>query len=308
MKIIKKKISDLKFASYNPRKISPKQMQDLKVSIQNFGFVEPVIINSNVDRRNIIISGHQRVKAYMELEFQDVPCIELDLNIDQEKELNIRMNKAGGEFDFSLLEENFNMDDLLGFGFEMEDFCLDGVDGLSDLTESENIKEDDYEMPEEIKTDIKVGDLIEIGEHRLLCGDSKKNEQVKKIINIEDVDLLLTDPPYGINYKFTKTNKNKEFNAILNDDKNFDLSFLFQYNCDKIIFGCNNFPNLIPSRGKWICWYKRGEGAENAVGNPYELAWSNNEKGYDKFYKIVHGGFVNSDGGKRFHPTQKPIK
>ena len=67
------------------------------------------------------------------------------------------------------------------------------------------------------------------------------------------------------------------------------------------------FPNKLPHRGRWAVWYKRGDGAEKALGSPFELAWIDITSGYDRFYKIVHGGFVNSDGGKRLHPTQKPV-
>ena len=103
-------INDLIFAEYNPRKINDKQKQDLTDSIKRFGFVEPVIVNVNEERKNIIISGHQRVKVAKEMGIQFVPCVELDLTRDKEKELNIRMNKAGGEWDWEILKQNFPLE------------------------------------------------------------------------------------------------------------------------------------------------------------------------------------------------------
>lgn len=117
---VDKKITELKPALYNPRKITSKQLQDLKNSIDQFGFVEPVIINKNKDRKNIVISGHQRIKVAKDIGLKTVPCVELNLDIEKEKELNIRMNKAGGEFDFDMLDEYFEQDSLMDFGFDFD--------------------------------------------------------------------------------------------------------------------------------------------------------------------------------------------
>ena len=92
-------IEKLTFADYNPRKITDKQIDDLKTSIEKFGFVEPIIVNSDMT----IIGGHQRVKVAQIMQLESVPCIQLDLPKEQDKELNIRLNKAGGSFDMELL-------------------------------------------------------------------------------------------------------------------------------------------------------------------------------------------------------------
>ncbi len=127
---------------------------------------------------------------------------------------------------------------------------------------------------------------------------------------LKKVDLVLTDPPYGIDYNAEKLNlkTSQSYGDITNDTGDFDFSSIFEIDACLVVFGANCFPHLLPVRGRWICWYKRGEGADKALGSPFELAWESRMSGYDKFYKVVHGGFVNSDGGKRYHPTQKPVK
>jgi len=124
-------INDLIFAEYNPRKINDKQKQDLTDSIKRFGFVEPVIVNVSEERKNIIISGHQRVKVAKEMGIQFVPCVELDLTRDKEKELNVRMNKAGGEWDWDILNQNFEVPELVEFGF-LENEII-GADIIDDI-------------------------------------------------------------------------------------------------------------------------------------------------------------------------------
>ena len=124
MEVINRKISELKEADYNPRKISPEAFAQLKASLDNFECVEPAIININSERLNIIIGGHQRIKAAKSLKWKTFPCIEVDLSLEREKELNIRLNKNTGEFDFDLLNSSFAVEDLISWGFDKEDFNL----------------------------------------------------------------------------------------------------------------------------------------------------------------------------------------
>lgn len=123
MKVVKRKISELIPADYNPRKLSPKQENDLKNSLQEFGLVDPIIINVNVDRKNVIIGGHQRLKVWQKLGNKEIDCVEVDLSLEKERELNVRLNKNTGEFDFDILLSEFEFDDLVDWGFE--DFELD---------------------------------------------------------------------------------------------------------------------------------------------------------------------------------------
>ena len=119
-----RKISDLKFAEYNPRTISKKQFKDLKASLKKFGLIDPIIINSSKDRHNIIIGGHQRSRAWLDLGNDTIPCVILDLTINDEMELNLRLNKNGGKFDDDLLLNYFDDQLLIEIGWTQNDFNI----------------------------------------------------------------------------------------------------------------------------------------------------------------------------------------
>lgn len=140
MIIESRKISELKFAEYNPRTISKKQFKDLKASLKKFGLIDPIIINSSKDRHNIIIGGHQRSRAWLDLGNDTIPCVILDLPINDEMELNLRLNKNGGKFDDDLLLNYFDEEVLLEVGFTQNDFNIN-LDKYEDNAISEATKD-----------------------------------------------------------------------------------------------------------------------------------------------------------------------
>lgn len=147
MKIVDKRIADLKDADYNPRKLSKHQEKTIRDSLAEFGFVDPIVINTHTGRKNVIIGGHQRRKVWAKMGHKTVPCIEVDLPLAKERELNIRLNQNMGEWDWELLATEFEMDDLLKWGFELDDFGMDldqAGDGEKEI--DENI-ETDHECP-----------------------------------------------------------------------------------------------------------------------------------------------------------------
>jgi len=127
MEIIKRNPKELIQADYNPRKISDKDFKQLKKSLETFQCVEPIVVNQFEGRENVIVGGHQRLKAMESLGWSEVPTIEVYLDLDEEKELNVRLNKNTGEFDFQLLTDLFDTDELEGIGFELDE--------LPDITE-----------------------------------------------------------------------------------------------------------------------------------------------------------------------------
>ena len=137
MEIKKYKIDELRFADYNPRTLSKKQFEDLKNSLERFGFVDPVIINKNPERNNIIIGGHQRTRVWKSLGKRTVPVVELNLSLEHEQELNIRLNKNTGGWDFDMLANNFDYNSLSDWGFEEKELFY----SVDDVDEDKNEKE-----------------------------------------------------------------------------------------------------------------------------------------------------------------------
>ena len=191
MQTTERKISELIPAEYNPRQLSDKQHEDLKASLTRFGAVDPAIVNIHPERKDIIVGGHQRLKVAKSLGWETFPCVEVNLTRDQERELNVRLNKNTGSWDWNILGDLFQAEELKEWGFSDEELF-----GNIEVEEAE-AQEDNYEIPDEIETDIVLDDLIEIGEHRLLCGDSTDSDQVAKLMNGEKAELLFTSPPYS---------------------------------------------------------------------------------------------------------------
>ena len=182
-KIIHKQINDLIFAEYNPRQLSDDQYKHLKDSISRFGLVDPIIINKNKDRKGIIIGGHQRVKVARTMGIKEVPCVEIDLVYDKERELNVRLNKNVGSWDYDILANTFDMEELKDWGFDenqlagftdidysaLDDDSLDDeIDGMIDGTRKAIMIEftlEDYEQAYKLVNEIRkngeyVGGLI----------------------------------------------------------------------------------------------------------------------------------------------------
>ncbi len=147
---------------------------------------------------------------------------------------------------------------------------------------------------------------VVIGDATLYLGDC-----MEILPTLPRVDAVVTDPPYGIDYQSTLVNLGAtKHEKIAGDISPIDLRWMLGMGCPVLSFGASNWPEQLPHRGRWLCWDKRTiDGAADAMlGSPIELAWANKTTGYDKIVRVLHGGVVNADGGKREHPTQKPIK
>ena len=313
-------------AEYNPRKISDAEYEKLSNSISEFGFVDPIIINLN---NNHIIGGHQRYTVLLDQYIKDESNSELHLirlgdigwifpeteltiqDEDYEKALNIALNQISGEWDFDKLEKIFTDLNLKGFDTELTGFNnLDleelniHLDTIETPTETETV-EDDYTVEEDIEVTVQHGDLYQLGNHRLLCGDSTKREDIERLVNGDTIDMIFTDPPYGVSaVSKSSVLKERYKTDIMNDDtnevaiKSFKLAQQLYPDIIHIWWGSNYFTEALPSAEGWLVWDKNNGASDQT---DCELAYTN-------FRSVVRKFIMASEKKGRVHPTQKPIR
>ena len=262
-----------------------------------------------------IIGGNQRVSALMMVgrgdEEIDVRVPNRKLTKKEVKEYAIISNTHAGEFDFEILEVEFADVELAEIGFDIPGWDDWQIQLDKDLVG--DVQEDDFDVPEGgIETDIVLGDLFEIGEHRLLCGDSTDSDQVAKLMNGEKADIMVSDPPYGIDLDtdYSKMGATTtKYEKIKGDDKEFDLTDVISISGTKeqYIWGGDYFVNSLDwMSGTQIIWAKRHSEEENKVfGSAFESLWVSY-----KCKKLIWFIRPINQSSERLgkHPTQKPIE
>ena len=195
-------VKELNPAPYNPRKWSEDAIAQLTESIKSFGLVDPILVNSATDRKNVVIGGHFRLKVAKDLGIKEVPVVYVDIpDIKREKELNIRLNKNLGDWDYELLSE-FDETLLSTIGFDSEE-----IDAIFDLTVDEP---ETFDLEKELrkldinKITVQKGDVYQLGDSRLMCGDSTVEADFDKLMNGEQANMCMTDPPYILDYLHAK--------------------------------------------------------------------------------------------------------
>ena len=203
MLIEKKKTVDLLPADYNPRKdLKPGDLEyeKLKRSIEQFGYVEPVIWNKTTGR---VVGGHQRLKVLIDMGHTEVDCVVVELSEEKEKALNVALNKISGDWDKDKLA--LLISDLQGTDFDVSLTGFDPaeIDDLFKDTLKDGIKDDDFDVEAELEkpTFTKSGDRWTLGRHTLICGDSTKAESFENLMRGVKANLVITDPPYNVNYE-----------------------------------------------------------------------------------------------------------
>ncbi len=215
LKITYKKISTLKPAEYNPRKMSDSDRKSIRESIEQFGLVDPIVVNQHKDRKNVIVGGHQRVIIAKEMGLKEVPCVYVSLGLDREKELNIRLNKNVAGWDMEKLFEEFEIHELLDWGFSNEDLVFDDGDGS---------KTEEPPVPEPPKeAQCKIDHLYKIGPHTLVCGDCTN----QKNWIFAAADMVFTSPPYNAAVTVTDGRRQKYENNTDNDPQYVKLLINF---------------------------------------------------------------------------------
>jgi DNA modification methylase len=311
-------VSDLIPYARNSRTHSDEQVTQIAASIREFGFTNPVLIDSN----GTIIAGHGRVMAAKKVGLAEVPCLRLEhLSPSQIRAYVIADNKlalnAGWDDEMlkaellTLQEEGFNTD-LTGFS----------DDELNALLNSEIIEgqTDPDEIPEPpVEPITKLGDIWVLGNHRLMCGDSTSIDAVQKMMNGSKADMVFTDPPYGVSVvKDGKVGadfgiaKKGQYAKVIGDDTTQTAHDVISL-CQslqipiQVYWGGNYYADKLPPTSCWLVWDKRGNtGIVNTFAD-CELAWTN-MTGPARIHKQLWNGMIREgEKDKRVHPTQKPV-
>jgi DNA modification methylase len=308
--IQKIKVSEIRPNPNNPRVIKDDKFKKLLKSITDFPQMlelRPIVVNDDM----IVLGGNMRLKALEHLGIEETYIIKAkDLTDKQEQEFIIKDNVGYGEWDWDQLANEWDVEDLDDWGLDLP---LDFVKELE-------AEEDDFAIPEGgIETDIVLGDLFEIGEHRLLCGDSTDVDNVLKLIDKDKKFSIYTDPPYGINEKGDRSERGGACQGNnLKDFKDDTIQYAVDaYNITRefnplkeVWWGANYYCHHLPQTNNWLVWDKRVEENQRDTQSDCELAFINDGHSSIRIFRHLWKGMIKGSehGQKRVHPTQKPIE
>ena len=302
----KRRLGDLIEWDKNPRQLKEHDAEHLKKSLDNFGVADPLIINTD----NRIIGGHMRRRIMLQSGYKpddlvDVRVPERELTEREAEELAIRLNKNTGDWDFDALANNFELDDLLNWGFDKKELDIDlwadepPEDVEPQIDKAEELRE---------KWGVESGQLWQLGEHRLICGDCTDKAVVNALMQGERAGAVITDPPYGLGDAKSFNDNHPDYE----DSEPFDLS-LIDLSVPFVVFGGNYYDYLPMPRNKigWIVWDKRPdlegdkrERADRIFGQHFEIAVTSIGDLRGKMYRQRWGGYYGNQ--EIFHKTQKP--
>ena len=290
-------VNDLKPYENNARKHEQEDIQTIVNSIKEFGFNDPIGVWGP---NNLVVEGHGRLLACKQLGMDKVQCIRLDhLTDEQRRAYTLAHNKTAemSAWDFDLLDielDDIEEIDMEQFGFE-----------FPEEEEETEIIEDEYEE-DDIPKRVKKGQIWKLGNHRLMCGDSTSEYDINKLLNNNNkIDMIYTDPPYGMKAVSKSGVLSKNYkNDILGDEDNkvainsFNLCKKKFKDSKKVWWGANYYTECLPSSECWIVWDKNNGASDQT---DCELAWTN-------FRSVVRQFTMASEKQNRVHPTQKPTK
>jgi DNA modification methylase len=303
-----RKVEDLIPYVNNSRKHSDEQVAQIASSIKEFGWTNPILI----DGTNSIIAGHGRLMAARKLKMEEVPTIELShLTDTQRKALVIADNKLALNADWDTTLLTIELDELLkdGFALDILGFNADELTALLEPEQVDGLTNEDAvpEVPEEPKT--KLGDIYQLGNHRLMCGDSNDILSIDKLLDGIVPNAIVTDPPYGIGIDGQKQSisSNPKHNRKFHEKKGWDqerpdegiFKWIVSMNVPSVIWGGNYFADLLPATRGWLYWNKGQDGLTMSDG---ELAWTTENKPLRS--KTINRAALKGS----IHPTQKPVE
>ena len=318
------KLETLKPNPKNPRVIKDDKFQKLVQSIRAFPQmleVRPIVCTPD----GVVLGGNMRLRACKEAGLREVPVHVVSWLDSQQEEFIIKDNVGYGEWDWDILANEWDANQLEDWGLDVWTPEPEPEEGLTDPDEVPSV-------PEEPKS--KPGDLYILGKHRLLCGDSTKAEDVERLMDGQKADMVFTDPPYGMKLqadyhkkdwgnrpnKHSKGNQGNTHPNVVGDHNDFTPQLILTIfasfpDCPEVfLWGADYYAEHIPSKndGSWIVWDKvtNSEGQESGCaafhGSNFELCWSKARHKRD-LARIMHKGLASVENDKRLHPTQKPV-
>jgi site-specific DNA-methyltransferase (adenine-specific) len=325
-------IAEIKSNPKNPRVIKDEKFAKLVQSLKDFPEMlekRPLVCFTDTDGKLVVLGGNMRLKAAKEIGLKELPVIIADDWTEEQKaQFLIKDNVGFGEWNWDELQSDWDVEQLADWGLDIP----------SQFEVKAEAEEDDFDVPEGgIETDIVLGDLFEIGEHRLLCGDSTDSDSVARLMDGQKADMVFTDPPYGMKLDADYSGmKSETFQGGFGGKKHINIKgdhddfteelintiFACFNDCKEIfIWGADYFAELLPNKndGSWIVWDKRASGNDDIsedeiydkmYGSTFELCWSKNKHKRDiarvKWAGVF--GMPTQDTKGRVHPTQKPIE
>ena len=319
-------VTVLKPAEYNPRKkLKPgdKEYEKIRNSIEEFGFADPLVVNADMT----IIGGHQRLTVAQDLGYTEVPCAVVDVDKTREKALNIALNKITGAWDENLLADLLKDIQDSDFDLGFTGFDPPEIETLFNKVHTKDVEEDDFDVEEELSQPVfsKLGDLWQLGPHRVICGDSTGEEVYTRLMDGQKANLVLTDPPYNVDVEETA-------GKIMNDnmaDEDFYNFLLSAYRCmhanladDGSIYVWHadteglNFRKAFRDAGFYLsgcCIWKKnalvlGRSPYQWIHEPCLFGWK--QTGKHQWYsdrKQVTVWEYDKPRSSKDHPTMKPV-
>lgn len=306
-------ISTLHNWQHNPRSMTKDGLDRLIKQIKKLGVYKPLLITED----GTVLGGNMRLQALRELGQKEVWVSVVDAPTEEKKiEYALSDNDRAGKYEADQLANLIgNFPDV-----EWGDFTVDIKDPelVSDLMDS--FKETIEDEPPELSSDppvSKLGEIYQLGRHRVMCGDSTKIEDVTRLMDGKKADMVFTDPPYGMDLDTdysklpsTKKEGNKTYSKVIGDNKQFNFQDYQWLDCvEQVWFGANYYAKTLPDGGSWIVWDKRVEEKfDKMFGSGFEIAWSKTPH-KQKIYRhnnTLFGG--DSEARGKEHPTQKPTK
>lgn len=308
-------ISDLTNWENNPRSVLEEDMERLKGQISKLGVYKTLLVNQD----NTVLGGNMRLRAFQMLGVEEVMCgIVATKNPGEMLEYALSDNDQAGTTDEQKLAELATLYPIQQEMYKVQVAPLVNLESLLDKFRPEP-EEDEVPEVSEGEPVSKLGEVYQLGRHRLMCGDSTDKVQVELLMNGAKADMVFTDPPYGVDVVpdsgfiggGSTLAKATKFRKVLNDDKELDVSFLLDNAPRVIIWGGNYFCHYLPRGTQWLVWDKDQtiEEERNLSFGGCELAWTNLPGKSVKRYRNRWVGFSQpGESGQRAHPNQKPLK